>query len=43
MKSLKDEVLVKQRYKTKKEAKLEILNYLEVYYNEKGIIHRLDI
>jgi putative transposase len=34
-KSFKREVLPKQRYKTKKEAKLEILNYLEVYYNEK--------
>ena len=34
-KSFKREVLSKQRYKTKKKAKFEILNYLEVYYNEK--------
>ena len=34
-KTFKREVLPKQRYKTKKEARLEILNYLEVYYNDK--------
>ena len=42
-KSFKREVLPDKPSKTKKEAKIEVLNYVEVYYNKKGIIHRLDI
>lgn len=34
-KSFKREVFPNRKYKTKKEAKLDILNYIEVYYNEK--------
>lgn len=34
-KTFKREVLPKRYYKTKSEAKLEVLNYVEVYYNKK--------
>lgn len=34
-KTFKREVLPKRHFKTKTEAKLEILNYLETYYNKK--------
>ena len=42
-KTFKREVLPKRYYKTKSEAKLEVLNYVEVYYKKKGVIHHLDI
>ncbi|WP_407921727.1 IS3 family transposase [Acholeplasma palmae] len=34
-KTFKREVLPKRHFKTKAIARLEILNYLEVYYNKK--------
>ncbi|WP_162151063.1 integrase core domain-containing protein [Haploplasma modicum] len=34
-KTFKREVLPKRYYKTKSEAKLDVLNYVEVYYNKK--------
>lgn len=34
-KSFKREVIPKNNYKTKNEAKLEIISYLEIYYNKK--------
>ena len=34
-KTFKREVLPKRYYKTKSEAKLDVLNYFEVYYNKK--------